>query len=357
METSKEYKAQHMSREKKSEAQHMSRTKNRGTGFRSRRNFDEKEFLENVRKRKIIATLCIAVMLPILLAVFYFFMKQRHYILMSILILAVVIMPFMVLFEYRKPRARDVVLISSMTAFTASANVLCTHTVPLHAGTALVIVSGISLGPEAGFLVGALGRLVCNTFDGQGPWTPWQMVCWGLIGFMSGLIFNRVDIKADSLFEESTGRISDSFKVIMGPVISIIVSELIGFTVFVIAGGTEKISAYMGWWLYAFGGAGLLAGIILQKKKLHADVVTMTVYTFFISFIVYGGIMNFASLLMDAGMNPESQNVSVRTIRLVYMTGVPYDFQHGLGAAVCIFFFGESLIKKIQRIKIKYGIV
>ncbi|MCR5837343.1 MAG: ECF transporter S component [Lachnospiraceae bacterium] len=284
-------------------------------------------------------------------------MKQRHYIIMSLLILAVVIMPFMVLFEYRKPRARDVVLISSMTAFTASANVLCTHTVPLHAGTALVVVSGISLGPEAGFLVGALGRLVCNTFDGQGPWTPWQMVCWGLIGFMSGMVFNRVDIKADSLFEESTGRTDSSFKIIMGPVIAIIVSELLGFTIYVITQANGSLKGFAGWWLYAFGAIGLASGLLFQRKKLHADVVTMTVFTFLISFIIYGGIMNFASLLMDAGMNPESQNVSLRTIRLVYMTGVPYDFQHGLGAAVCIFFFGESLIKKIQRIKIKYGIV
>jgi len=323
----------------------------------SRRTFDEELFLKNVRKRRIMSVVVIAIMLPVVFSVFYFFMEQRHYILMSLLVLAVVIIPFLIMFEYRKPRARDVVLISSMTAFTAMGNVICTHTIPLHAGTALVVVSGISLGPEAGFLVGALGRLVCNIFDGQGPWTPWQMVCWGLIGFMSGLVFNRVDIKADSLFEESTGRTDNSFKLIMGPVISIIVSELLGLTVYIITQKNNSLEGFAGWWLYAFGAAGLAVGVIFQRKKLHADVVTMTIFTFLISFIIYGGIMNFASLLMDAGMNPESQNVSTRTIRLVYITGVPYDLQHGFGAALCMFFFGESLIKKIQRIKIKYGIV
>ena len=324
---------------------------------KSRRNFDETLFLKSIRKRKIAATICIAFLLPVIMAVFYFFMQQRHYILISILVLAVVILPFLVMFEFRRPKARDVVLISSMTAFTAMGNVICTHTVPLHAGTALVVISGISLGPEAGFLVGALGRFVCNIFDGQGPWTPWQMVCWGLIGFMSGIVFNRVDIKADSLFEESTGRTEDSFKIIMGPVISIIVSELLGLTVYVLTQNDKNLSGYIGWWLYAFGVLGLIAGVIFQRKKLHADTMTMTIFTFFISFIIYGGIMNFASLLMDAGMNPESQSVTANTIRLVYITGVPYDLQHGIGAALCIFFFGESFIKKIQRIKIKYGLI
>ena len=67
--------------------------------------------------------------------------------------------------------------------------------------------------------------------------------------------------------------------------------------------------------------------------------------------------MNFASLLMDVGLNPDIQTVSAESIRLVYITGVPYDLQHGAGAAVCIFLFGENLIKKIQRIKIKYGLI
>ncbi len=57
---------------------------------------------------------------------------------------------------------------------------------PLHAGTAMVVISGIALGPETGFFVGALARFVCNFFSGQGPWTPWQMFSWGLMGYLAG---------------------------------------------------------------------------------------------------------------------------------------------------------------------------
>ncbi len=46
----------------------------------------------------------------------------------------------------------------------------------------LIIVSGLVFGPQAGFLTGAMTALVSNFFLGQGPWTPWQMLGWGLMG-------------------------------------------------------------------------------------------------------------------------------------------------------------------------------
>ena len=55
--------------------------------------------------------------------------------------------------------------------------------------TAIVIITGISLGAEAGFLTGAVAGFVSNFFFGQGPWTPWQMFAFGIIGFLAGLLF------------------------------------------------------------------------------------------------------------------------------------------------------------------------
>jgi len=60
--------------------------------------------------------------------------------------------------------------------------------------TALVIVAGAALGGEAGFLVGAVTAFVSNMFFGQGPWTPWQMFAFGIIGFLAGLLFGRGSI-------------------------------------------------------------------------------------------------------------------------------------------------------------------
>ena len=57
--------------------------------------------------------------------------------------------------------------------------------------SAVCIVAGAALGPGCGFGVGALAALVSNMFFGQGPWTPWQMYGWGLIGFISGLLARK----------------------------------------------------------------------------------------------------------------------------------------------------------------------
>ncbi len=319
-----------------------------------RRNFDSAAYLKNIKKRKCISVILLFLILPIIFCVFYFVLEQKHYIIMSIVILACLMLPFFVVFERRRPKARDVVLIASMTAFTVAGNVICTHSIPLHAGTALVIISGITLGPEAGFLVGALGRLVCNIFDGQGPWTPWQMSAWGIMGFLSGITFNKIDIHSTSVFDESTEKKSSSFKLIAGPVMCIIVAELTGYIIYLFA---WKDKDFAGWWLYLFGALGLLAGVLIQKRKLPADVITMTAFTIAVTFIIYGGMLNFANLLMQHALDPTGTPISMEALKAIYITGVPYDMQHALGAAFCIFIFGETMIRKIERVKIKYGIL
>ena len=54
--------------------------------------------------------------------------------------------------------------------------------------TALTVLAAIYLGGEAGFLVGALSALLSNFYFGQGPWTPFQMLAWGSIGLVAGLL-------------------------------------------------------------------------------------------------------------------------------------------------------------------------
>jgi energy-coupling factor transport system substrate-specific component len=53
--------------------------------------------------------------------------------------------------------------------------------------TMIVAVTGISLGARAGLATGAAAALASNAFLGQGPWTPWQMLSWGLAGASAGL--------------------------------------------------------------------------------------------------------------------------------------------------------------------------
>ena len=99
------------------------------------------------------------------------------YIAGSLLIIIYTMIPFFMVFEKRKSKAREIVLIAMMSALTVVIHMFFHLTLPLQAGTAMVIISGISLGPEAGFLAGTLSRFVCDFYMKQRPWTPWQIFC------------------------------------------------------------------------------------------------------------------------------------------------------------------------------------
>lgn len=273
----------------------------------------------------------------------------KNYMLISTALLILSMLQFMIIFEKRKPKAREIVLLATVSAITSAANLISAFTVPVHAGTAFVIIAGIAMGPEAGFLVGALSRFVCNFFTGQGPWTVWEMAAWGILGFLAGYAFNRVKTGRE-IFEEKKSR---DFKAVMGPVICVIVAEILAYLIYILSHSAEE--AFLGWRVYVFGFVGMLAGFLLQRKKLPADDLTISLFTFFSVFIIYGGIMNFAALIMTNPAGTGDIRAWLNALKLLYITGLPYDAIHALGAAVCAYLFGYPVIKKIERIKIKYG--
>ena len=60
---------------------------------------------------------------------------------------------------------------------------------------AIVIITGIMLGKQAGFLSGVMTAFISDMFFGMGPWTLWQMIGFGLIGLISAIIFNQERIE------------------------------------------------------------------------------------------------------------------------------------------------------------------
>ena len=57
--------------------------------------------------------------------------------------------------------------------------------------SAIIIITASVFGAEAGFLTGTMAALASNLFFGQGPWTPWQMFSFGIIGFIAGILFKK----------------------------------------------------------------------------------------------------------------------------------------------------------------------
>lgn len=114
----------------------------------------------------------------------------REYYVISIVIIITAILWFMWSFERRKPQEREVVMLAVMTAMAVVGRAIFIVTPQFKPCAAIIIITGIMLGKQSGFLCGALTALVSNFIFGQGPWTPWQMIAFGLVGLVSAIIFN-----------------------------------------------------------------------------------------------------------------------------------------------------------------------
>ena len=65
--------------------------------------------------------------------------------------------------------------------------------------------------------------------------------------------------------------------------------------------------------------------------------------------------MNICAMITAAGI-PGANDISWDTMKILYISGVSYDAAHAFFAALFNFFFGDMLIRKLERIKLKYGI-
>lgn len=129
-----------------------------------------------------------AVILPLPLLFFLAVRESMWSTAVSCLILVIAILPFFAEFENSRPKPRDMVPIAVMGTIAALGRALFAAVPSFNPASAVVLITGISLGPQAGFLSGALAALASNMLLGQGPWTPWQMYAWGMIGFIGSLL-------------------------------------------------------------------------------------------------------------------------------------------------------------------------
>ena len=201
----------------------------------------------------------------------------RKYMLISFAIIFETMLPFLLFFEGRKPQARELVILSVLSALAIGGRAVFFALPGFKPVAAMVILTGVAFGAEAGFLVGAMTMFCSNVLFGQGPWTPWQM--------------------------------------------------------------------------FAMGVMGMLAGVLFRKGILHRERLSLSVFGGLVTFVVYGGIMNPASVLM---YQPEPTWEMVIT---AWVTGVPADAIHALATAIFLWFLSESMLEKLDRVKVKYGLI
>ncbi len=227
--------------------------------------------------RTVAASVMILLLIPLTIFVGVFYLGDRKYYFISLLIILEIMIPFAMIFEGRKPQARELVVIAVLCAIGVAGRAAFFMLPQFKPVAAVVIISGIAFGGESGFLTGAMTMLLSNIMYSQGPWTPWQMFAMGIIGY--------------------------------------------------------------------------LAGILFRKGFLRRDRVSMAIFGGIAVFIVYGGIMNPASVLMF------QSKITWPMILTSYVTGAPFDLVHAAATSFFLLIIGEPMLEKLDRIKVKYGLV
>lgn len=114
------------------------------------------------------------------------FFAQSWYLCMIIAVIGTLLLFFSV-FEQSAVSAERVVLIAVLSALSAAGRVVFASIPSVQPSSFIIIMTGAVFGGRMGFMTGAVTALASNLVLGQGPWTPWQMFCWGMMGLLSGL--------------------------------------------------------------------------------------------------------------------------------------------------------------------------
>lgn len=168
----------------------------------------KKESVFSSRRTRTMALMVTAVLPVLLLAYTWFFnhrpalhvksewtfadtLLQNSDVALAFLFLLASAAPFYLVFDRKRVQAREMVPIALMAALcvvgrAAFALIPLPNFKPV---SAIIIITALAFGPESGYLTGALAGFVSNFIFGQGPWTPWQMFCWGCIGFLAGVLY------------------------------------------------------------------------------------------------------------------------------------------------------------------------
>lgn len=123
-------------------------------------------------------------LIPAAVAAGALLLSARQYAVTVLLVAVLSLLLFLTGFEEKKTGSRRLVLVAVTVALSVAGRFI-----PFFKPvTALTVLTAIHLGGEAGFLVGSMSAMISNMYFGQGPWTPFQMLAWGMIGLISGFL-------------------------------------------------------------------------------------------------------------------------------------------------------------------------
>lgn len=144
--------------------------------------------IRNERLRRFLKLALPWVVIPAVVALGVFAFGEKRYAFISLAVAVLSVVLFCAGFEKRTVGTRRLIVIAVMTALSVVGRFIFAPIPGFKPITAMVVITAVYLGGESGFLVGALSAVISNFYFGQGPWTPFQMFAWGMIGLLAGFL-------------------------------------------------------------------------------------------------------------------------------------------------------------------------
>lgn len=228
-------------------------------------------------KQSKLALLITCILVPFTIYFGTVYLANRKYYFISLLIILESMIPFIISFETRAPKAREIMVIACLAAIGTAGRMAFFMLPQFKPVIAITIIAGVCFGAESGFMVGAIIAFTSNMFFGQSAITPWQM--------------------------------------------------------------------------FAYGMTGLAAGILFKKGMLRKTKASLCVFGAIVTFSLCGVILD-----TGAGMTWLIEPTFAKLIPY-YMTGVVFNLIHAFATTFFLWFAAEPLIEKLERIKVKYGLI
>lgn len=140
--------------------------------------------IQNERLRKWLRIALPFGLIPLTVLLGAILIDEKKHLFISFFVAMLSILLFISGFDRKNVGSRRMVIAAVMIALSSMGR-LIPFFKPI---TAITVITAVYLGGESGFLVGSLSALLSNFYFGQGPWTPFQMLAWGLIGLFAGIL-------------------------------------------------------------------------------------------------------------------------------------------------------------------------
>ncbi|WP_455682717.1 ECF transporter S component [Thomasclavelia sp.] len=141
---------------------------------------------------KLTKNIIILILIVLIALIGVLLFKDERYNLIIILLVTLSCLPFYFKYEHDKPKTREVIILTIMIALTVVSRIVFMITPSFKPVTVMVIICGIVFGRASGFMCGSLSALISDFAFGIGPWTPFQMLIWGIIGYIAGVFSKQL---------------------------------------------------------------------------------------------------------------------------------------------------------------------